>query len=640
MTGFRSGVPWAPRWSTLQRLTVLLVVAGLGCRAADYRRSVDQVTYGIITEKQQAAFGKAEPFTIETPADTLRRRLLLDQNLPHATAASVSSKDVEPIDEWPDNDYLEKSDPNETELLSPPEKGPLVLTLVDALQVAAFESRDYRTQKERVFRTALNLDLEANEFRQTWAGIVDSEYFELYQQTVVVAADGRTDQATVRGSETSGLLALDKQFRNGLTFSGQIGLDLVSLLTQEKVFSRGLFADITMTLPLMRGSGEFVVTEPLKQAERDVVYALYEFERFKREFAVDIASDYLNVLRQLDSVDNAADNYERLIALTRRARALADAGRLSEIQIDQSRQDELRARNQWVSALERYSRTLDGFKLQLGLPPDADVVLDRGELEGLVEVMGAVIAEVEATEEEAEMPAADAPITLPPPGQGVPGRYELDLWDAVVTGLSERLDLRVAIGQVYDSQRDVAVAADLLRADLTLLGSGAAGARRALASVRQEDASLIPDEGVYSALITIDLPFERTAERTIYRESLINFEVAVRAVQALEDQIKLDISNGLSELLEARETILVQAESVRVAERRVESTNLFLEAERAEIRDVLEAQDALINAQNALTAALVSYRIGELSLQRDLGVLSVDSRGLWTEFEPQQLQLE
>jgi outer membrane protein TolC len=201
---------------------------------------------------------------------------------------------------------------------------------------------------------------------------------------------------------------------------------------------------------------------------------------------------------------------------------------------------------------------------------------------------------------------------------------------------AKRLDLRVTVGKVYDAQRTVAVAADQLRADVTLLGSGAAGAQRTLASVRQDDAILRPDEGTYSVLLTLDLPFERTAERATYRSSLIGFEQAVRRVQELEDRIKLDVRNGLSRLLEGRETIRIQAQAVNVARRRVDSTSEFLEAGRAEIRDVLEAQDALVTAQNALTSALVNYRVNELSLQRDLGALIVDHRGLWHEYEPEK----
>ncbi len=71
-----------------------------------------------------------------------------------------------------------------------------------------------------------------------------------------------------------------------------------------------------------------------------------------------------------------------------------------------------------------------------------------------------------------------------------------------------------------------------------------------------------------------------------------------------------------------------------MATRRVTSTNLFLEAGRAQIRDLLEAQEALVSAQNARTAALVNYRVAELELQRDMGVLKIDDKGLWSEYKP------
>ena len=136
------------------------------------------------------------------------------------------------------------------------------------------------------------------------------------------------------------------------------------------------------------------------------------------------------------------------------------------------------------------------------------------------------------------------------------------------------------------------------------------------------------------ALMTLDLPIERTAERGEYRNSLINMEKKLRDKNLLEDQIKLQVRNNLRALLGTRESIQIQAKSVDVAQKRVESTNLFLEAGRAQIRDVLESQDSLLAAQNSLTSAVVSYRIAELGLQRDMGVLTVGANGLWEEFSP------
>jgi outer membrane protein TolC len=302
--------------------------------------------------------------------------------------------------------------------------------------------------------------------------------------------------------------------------------------------------------------------------------------------------------------------------------------------VDQSFQDELRARNRWVAAIENFQRRLDAFKMTLGLPPDAAVELDRTELETLATRAEQIMPEEEPPADEDSVAAADDPIVLVAPGQGIPGPYELEEGDVILLAIERRLDLRVALGRVHDAQRGVAIAADQLRADITLLGSGSAGERRTLSSAGLDDARLEPDEGVYSALLTVDLPFERTEERNVYRVSLIRLEQAVRDLQELEDEIKLAARDRLSELLEAREAIQIQAMAVAVAERRVDSTSLFLEAGRAEIRDVLEAQESLVSAQNALTAALVNYRVGELALQRDLGVLAVNEKGLWQEYTP------
>lgn len=66
----------------------------------------------------------------------------------------------------------------------------------------------------------------------------------------------------------------------------------------------------------------------------------------------------------------------------------------------------------------------------------------------------------------------------------------------------------------------------------------------------------------------------------------------------------------------------------------MKSSNLYLQAGLAEIRDLLEAQEALISAQNAVTSALVAYRVAELELQRDMGVLEVNEEGIWREYVP------
>jgi outer membrane protein TolC len=211
----------------------------------------------------------------------------------------------------------------------------------------------------------------------------------------------------------------------------------------------------------------------------------------------------------------------------------------------------------------------------------------------------------------------------------------IDEAGSIAMALENRLDLRTAKGEVYDAQRQVTVAADALRTGLTLTGDVAAGSgRRSLGTAAAENGQLRFDEGIYSVGAQADLPLERTAERNRYRQSLIALDRAVRALQDLEDQVKLDVRNTLRDLAIARESVQTQAQAVFVADRRRASATALFEAGRqgVQVRDVLEAEDALIQAQNRFTGALIDFRLAELRFQRDLGVLEVDSSGRWQEY--------
>ena len=595
------------------------------CSPKDYRLRADREVERIVEQKQQKALGRSEPFTIETPAETLRRWLLLEQELPVAGPSSFGSDALTPVEDWPEADQPTRSGKG-----SPVpfwETGqPLRLSLIDALMVAAANNRDYQSRKEDVFRTALGLDLERDVFRSSWYGTLDSEL-----------VSDQFEEAEVTGLANRASAKWTRLFEFGTAISSRIFIDLVKLLTQGASSSFGIFADATVSIPLLAGSGRNIVTEPLIQAEREVVYSLYSFERYKRTLAVQMASGYLAVLRQMDEMANAQENYERLQVGAERAERMSDAGRLPKIQLDQARQDVLRARSRWISARQSYANQLDAFKVSMGLPPDARVELDRQELDRLgeaaTEALEQAVAAIEDGSDTAVVTAAASDQNEPfiPEGTGL---LALDPAEAVTLALTQRLDLRIAQDRVNDAQRQVVVAADALRAGLTLTGSAEYGERRSIGSANLDDAKLDLERGIYRAGVLLDLPWERTKEQARYRDSYITLERSVRDVQALEDQVKLQVRNALRTLLQARESYAIQSRAVELARQRVDSAALFLQAGRAQVRDVLDAQDDYVSAQNARTAALVDYRIAGLELQRDMGVIEVDHRGIWSEYQP------
>jgi len=607
---------------------MLCAVASLGgCGPADYREEANEVVHRHIDTAQKEALGRTEDFTIETPADTLRRRLLAVQDLPIAGPGSYGSDTLEKIDHWPEEDQPDRVETDGDNLVPPWEAGqPVTLTLAAALQVGARNSREYQSQKEDVFRAALDLDLEIDAFRNTYTGLLES----------LVSTD-QSGGSPFAGVDNTATASLSRRFETGAILTGSLIIDLAKLISSDGSSSIGLATDWSVTIPLLRGAGKHIVREPLTQAERNLIYAMWQFERFKRSFAVSVASDYLRVLQGIDRIENAAGNYERLIASARRTQRLADAQRISEIEVGQAQQDMLSARDNWIQAQQDFEASLDAFKVSLGLPADANIQLDRGELSRLAEASRQRIGQqTPSLGGQAERVAADAPIELDPPTREGGGPYEMEYERAIDLALDNRMDLKVTEGRIYDAQRAVVVAADALAAGLTLTGSASAGERRSLGSAMLDDGEIRPERGFYSAGLEVDLPWERTAERNIYRDSYINLERSVRNLQDAEDSIKLDIRDGLRDLLESRQSYQIQAIAVQLAERRVESNKLFLEAGRAEIRDVLEAERALLNAQNQLTAALVQYRVSELELQRDMGVLQVNSKGLWREYDVAQ----
>jgi outer membrane protein TolC len=632
-------------------LAASLAAAGVvGCRSVrEHRREADEAANGIIKDKQQQLFGRQEPFTIEQPQDTLRRRLMLDQNLQYSNPASLSVKDLKPIKHWPADDYL---DPSKGPAATRPagyDGGVLRLSLEQALHAAAYNSPDYQNRKEQVFISALGLETRRDEFRTQWAGILNAG---------LVSDHGPDDPVT--GVVASPELSADQKFSNGLQASVRLAFDLAKLLTQSHQYSLGMLMDASVSLPLLRGSGQYIVMEPLTQAERDVAYALLDFDQYKRQFAVSIASSYLGVLQQYDRLENQADNYRRVIISTSRSRALAKAGRQTEVEYGQAFQQELSARESWVLAQQSVQRSLDNLKALLGLPPDANVELDRDELrrleQSLIQKLHVTpvsgFSDQTATQPTTRtegvgipttQPAATQPsmrdIVLVPPTGEEAGPLYLPEQEAIRLALEHRPDLRATQGEVYDAQRKVVVAADALRAGLDVGASASFGeGRGSVGSARLDDAQLRPEKGLYKADARLDLPLERTAQQNNYRISLISLERAARAVQQAEDDIKSAIRNELRTLLQAGESLKTQSQAVALAQRRVDSTDKLLQAGRVAMRDVLDAQSSLVSAQNQLTSALVNYRVAELELQRDLGLLEVNQEGLWREYSPEGRQ--
>ncbi|MBN1627694.1 MAG: TolC family protein [Deltaproteobacteria bacterium] len=597
------------KWTIVSRLSIILLLSalliGTGCTASHYRKSADKAADSIIKEKQEQIFGKATGIEIERPSDTLRRRLMIEQDLQYSSNASLGSEKLEKIAHWPEKDYPGNDSVSSGDDITLESGQSLKLTLVQALQIAAKNSSEYQSQKESVFQKALDLNLQRHKYGFTLGG-EDASY---------KITQSETEGETVKSDSGSGSLSLSKTLKNGTKIVTSAGVDIINLLT-DGISTKSFQYDGSISIPLLRGAGKYVASESLTQAERDLVYSLYTFERYKGTFAVQIVQSYMSVLSQMDQVDNAAENYKNSITSYNRTSRQAEAGRATIVQVNQTLQQQLSSRNRWINAKGQYKNQLDNFKIMIGLPADSEVELDRSDLESLTERAADIVTRAVADTSTSE--------NLFEPGKENAGPLEMDEEQAITLAFDNRLDLKVQEGKVYDAQRAVVIRADALGAELTLLGSAK--------FTGDDEEAFEKDSGIYTGLLTLDLPFDRTSERNAYRNAYISLEKAVREFQTMEDNIKLSIRQTLRTMAEAREGLRIQTLAVNSAETGLASANMFFEAGRSELRDLLEAQSSLLTARNSLTSAVINYRMAELQFQRDAGILKIDDEGLLVEY--------
>jgi len=521
---------------------VILGIAG-ACSPKYYKVQADKEVYDIIDSKWQDSFGQKANYTIS---------------------------DVPPS---PNDIQVEKA---------VPQSG--VLNLAQAAAIATAHNREYQRQKEQLYLMALDLTLARHQFARQWFGTIDASYIR--------------DSEDERASSDAGL-GFNQLLADGAQISTSIALDWARFLTGDPRTSLGSVLSASVTQPLLRGRGRKIVQENLTQAERNALYQIRWFNRYRKTFVVSIVAAYYRVLQRRDAVTNAENNYNSRVESRKRLEWEAKAGRVPPFEVDQAEQRELDALDSYVRAKRTYEQQLDEFKMMLSLPTHAKVELDQSELEALKEIG----------------------VTEPD--------YMLD--KAVETAWLQRLDFANSKDAIDDAARKVMIAADNLGVELNLIGSAS------VSSTPKTDLSRLQfHQGAYGLGLEADLPLDRKAERNAYREALITLEQRQREYENDVDEVELDVRQTHRQLLEAVERYETQRNSLELAETRVESTTFLQQAGRVATRELLESQDAFLDAQNNVTAALVDHAIAKLSFFRDIGVLQVRPDGMWEQENPQR----
>ena len=599
-------------------IALAATAAVAGCSPEAYRQSADAQVYGILAKRKKAVLDYQPETTIETPSDvkvpkkayaTIPATPVPPPGRPPIRTTPPVEVPFEPL--GPERKWLGLPVPEEvvqSSASSPaataadfdgagsnpfvygppsPRQPTNRLDLFRCIEYGVRHSRRYQDQTEALYTSALDVTLERHllsprPFAQVGANYTGGQREVDYRSAVAVTGNAGVRQRLPYGGEIVAQALV--QFVNALSDSAE-SAEPASLA-------------LSGSLPLLRGAG-MINLEPLIGSERSLVYQVREFEDFRRQFAVEISRSYFNTLARQQAVRNRQLNYDNLSVLTERTRALFAAGKISFLEVQRSEQALLQAENSVIAAREVYQNQLDSFKITLGMPVSEELAIIPVALE-------------------LDMPDIDGP-------------------DVLEAAHRYRLDLQTARDRIDDSRRGVANARNTLLPGLDLTAQAQA------ANLTDDPARKLNSRTMtYSAGVTLDLPIDRLSERNVYRRSLIAFERAQRAFEELADRVTADVQEDVRSIRTAQSSLRIQQESISLAERRLDLASELLRQSgaggagraggntpRPDARDLVEAQNDLLQAQDTYEQARADLQVQVLQFLRDTGTLRVDpSAGL------------
>ena len=220
-------------------LLIALMLSGCNKDTAHYKDDADKEVYGIIDQQGQEGFGPKTNYKI---ADALE-----------------SSKDV-PV-----------------EVVIP--SGPM--TLEQAVHIATVNNRRYQTEKEDLYLKALDLTLAAHQFAPSYFGNSSAGY-----------AKNEIGEAIGAG----GNVGFTRLLASGGRLTTDVAFAWADILTGDLRSGLSAIFKVALVKPLLRDSQRVIFLENLTQAQRNTLYQLRLFGRFRKELTVSVITSYYNVL--------------------------------------------------------------------------------------------------------------------------------------------------------------------------------------------------------------------------------------------------------------------------------------------------------------------------------------------------------
>ncbi len=217
-------------------------------------------------------------------------------------------------------------------------------------------------------------------------------------------------------------------------------------------------------------------------------------------------------------------------------------------------------------------------------------------------------------------------------------KFDMTLEEAVEQALTHRMDLMNQRAKVMDTRRNMEVAANRLEAILNVVGQGSLNTK----PVGDHPLDFRGANSTFQVGLQMTAPLDQVQVRNAYRSAIINYQQARRAYMLLEDQVKYDVRTSWRQLKLNRQNFELTRKSLRqaalqfdinVANNLNPKLNVAGQAGTTNLGqtgiNLINALNALLQAQNNLILIWGSYERNRINIYRDMDIMQIDERGLW-----------
>jgi len=441
------------------------------------------------------------------------------------------------------------------------------LSIRECLNLAFERNYEYQTNVENIYLAALSLIREKNSWSPQFSNITGIDFNQYSENKGKISA--------------SNTFRINKKFFNGSSVDFSLSASLLERIYGTVTNSRSAGVSFNYSIPLLKDSGKKIAMESLNQAERNFLYSVREFDNSRQSFAIRMISTIYSILETKERLTIAASEVKRYSYLLERTDALFSTNRAPAIDLQRAEQELFSSKNRYYNAIKQYDEQLDDFKFQLNISIEGDIVLE----DNLFIDTGA----------------------------------ELNYSELFETALSNRLDLQNDMDRLDDVKRQLDFKKNKLRPSLNMNINGSA-----YNDDPKKMSAIKPEKGSYSLKFDFNLPINQLNENADILQSEYSLLRAERNIIQKKELIKKEIRLQLNKIRNTKESIAIQKSNIELANKRVENAYFLLQEGKNSNRDVIEAEEALAAAMISLNNADYDLKRAILELRQDIGRLDVD----------------